>query len=154
MPDSVKRVMQAFAHAAPDRTPLFEIFQRYQPIHWDICGRNPATDEAMAWDAMADGIDPQELAELHADAAFEINRFFALTSSQVLSRHIRCDSVKPTGQGHAVFQLSYMLPDLKETLLSQILTYLPVVTEPSHKQIESPVVHIHKFRCSCMLSGF
>lgn len=48
MQDSRTRVMQAFAHRAPDRTPLFEMFWRCHPIHCDICGRNIATDEAMA----------------------------------------------------------------------------------------------------------
>ena len=34
-----ERVARAFAHQEPDRTPLYEIFQAYHPIHWSICGR-------------------------------------------------------------------------------------------------------------------
>lgn len=78
MPGSTERVMTAFAHEAPDRTPLFEIFQPCHPIHWRICGRNAATDQAMLWDAMAEGIDYDELVEMKAQAAFTINRFFGL----------------------------------------------------------------------------
>lgn len=73
-----ERVRAAFAHKAPDRTPLFEIFQPYQPIHWPICGRNIGTDHSMAWDAMADGVDRAELVEAEARAAFDIARFFEL----------------------------------------------------------------------------
>lgn len=72
------RVAKAFAHQAPDRTPLFEIFCSYHPIHWDICGRTAGTDQALCWDAMADGIAWEELAEAHAQAAFKVNRFFGV----------------------------------------------------------------------------
>jgi hypothetical protein len=76
MTGSIQRVQQAFDHVAPDRTPLFEIFQPYQPIHWPICGRTVGTDEAMRWDAMADGIDWRELNEASAQASYLINKFF------------------------------------------------------------------------------
>lgn len=73
-----ERVFAAFAHREPDRTPLFEIFQPYQPIHWPICGRTIGTDEAMAWDAMADGVAAGELIEAEAHAAFRVAKFFEL----------------------------------------------------------------------------
>ena len=76
MSASIERVNQAFAHQAPDRTPLFEIFSPYHPIYWDICGRNIATDMAMAWDAMADGVAGEELLEASIRAQYQICRFF------------------------------------------------------------------------------
>ena len=72
------RVINALNHSNPDRTPLFEIFQPYHPIHWDICGRNIATDMAMAWDAMADGVDWQELVDAQIKAQYTIRRYFDL----------------------------------------------------------------------------
>ena len=78
MSASSVRVAAAFDHREPDRTPLFEIFWRYHPIHWPICGRTVATDEAMAWDAKADGIAWEELVELEAKAQFEVCRYFGL----------------------------------------------------------------------------
>lgn len=72
------RIAKAFAHLKPDRTPLFEIFQPYHPIHWDICGRTIATEEALAWDARADGVAWEELVEAEARAQFSINKFFGL----------------------------------------------------------------------------
>lgn len=72
------RIARAFAHEAPDRTPLFEIFCSYHPIYWDICGRTVGTDQAMCWDAMADGIAWEELVEAHAQAAFQVNKFFGV----------------------------------------------------------------------------
>lgn len=72
------RVAGAFAHRVPDRTPLFEIFQPYHPIYWDICGRTVATDAALAWDAKADGIAWDELVEAEAQAQFQICKFFGL----------------------------------------------------------------------------
>jgi len=78
MEERRERVRKAFAHEAPDRTPLFEIFQPFQPIHWGICGRNIATDEAMCWDAMAEGVSWEELVEESAKAQFAICKFFDL----------------------------------------------------------------------------
>ncbi|OIO98716.1 MAG: hypothetical protein AUJ92_00845 [Armatimonadetes bacterium CG2_30_59_28] len=76
--DCTRRVRDAFARRIPDRTPLFEIFVSFHPIHWPICGRNVGTDEAMRWDAMAEGIDWRELNEAQAQAAFEVTKFFGL----------------------------------------------------------------------------
>ncbi len=73
-----KRVFKAFSHEAPDRTPLFEIFQPFHPIHWSICGRNIATDQAMCWDAMSGGVSWAELVEEQAKAQFNICRYFGL----------------------------------------------------------------------------
>ena len=73
-----ERIAKAFAHESPDRTPLFEIFQCYHPIYWDICGRTVATDMAMAWDAMSEGISWQELVDAHVKTRYAINRFFDL----------------------------------------------------------------------------
>ena len=78
MSNSTSAVMQALAHDQPERTPLFEIFQPFHPIHWDICGRNIATDQAMLWDAMAEGVSSDELVETKAKAVFDINKFFGL----------------------------------------------------------------------------
>lgn len=78
MTGSRARVMRAFAHQLPDRTPLFELFWPYHPIHWPICGRNVATEEELAWNALADGISAEELAEADARAAFAISRYFQL----------------------------------------------------------------------------
>ena len=78
MAGSRRRVMEAFAHRVPDRTPLFEIFQPGHPIHWDICGRTIATDMAMQWDAYAQAVSPEEMIEAKAEAVFNINRFFGL----------------------------------------------------------------------------
>ncbi|MCF7853692.1 MAG: uroporphyrinogen decarboxylase family protein [Candidatus Pacebacteria bacterium] len=78
MPGSRERINAAFSHRTPDRTPLFEIFQPYHPIHWPVCGRTVGTDAAMCWDAMAEGIAWEELVEAHAQAAFQIARFFGL----------------------------------------------------------------------------
>jgi hypothetical protein len=76
MAGSRERIRKAFAHEEPDRTPLFEIFCGFHPIYWRICGRNPATDSALYWDALAEGITWQELAELTAQAVFAIHKFF------------------------------------------------------------------------------
>lgn len=78
MSDRTERIARAFAHQAPDRTPLFEIFSPYHPIYWDICGRNPATDSGMAWDAMADNIDYEERLALDIKAQYEICKFFGV----------------------------------------------------------------------------
>jgi len=83
MPGSRQRVYAAFAHEAPDRTPLFEIFCAYHPIYWDICGRNIATDAALHWDALAEGISWEELVEAEAQAVFRIHRFFEVDMVRV-----------------------------------------------------------------------
>ncbi|MEW6755253.1 MAG: uroporphyrinogen decarboxylase family protein [Candidatus Latescibacterota bacterium] len=91
MSTSVERVRRAFAHQAPDRTPLFELFNPHHPIHWQICGRNVATDAGLAWDAMADGIDGNELFEANIRAQYAINRYFGLDMVRLYGapRHYR-----------------------------------------------------------------
>jgi len=84
---SRQRVLDAFAHRGTDRTPLFETFQPYHPIHWPICGRNPATEAALAWDALADGIAASELVELETKAQFEMARYFGLDLVHMPSAH-------------------------------------------------------------------
>ena len=98
------RVARAFAHEAPDRTPLFEIFQPYHPIHWGICGRNPATDMAMAWDARAEGIDWAELVEMEARAQYEVCRYFGLDMVRLDSGTPR-DYARPVRTGHHAWTL-------------------------------------------------
>jgi hypothetical protein len=83
MSGSTERVRKAFAHEQPDRTPLFEIFCKFHPIHWDITGRNVATDAIMYWDALAAGIDWDELIEAEAQAIFKINSYFGLDMVRV-----------------------------------------------------------------------
>lgn len=78
MSGSQERVLRAFRHQQPDRTPLFELFWPYHPIHWPICGRTIATDEEMAWNALADGVTRQELEEADALAVFQISSYFEL----------------------------------------------------------------------------
>ncbi len=78
MSKASERIINALSHRKADRTPLFEIFQPYHPIHWPICGRNVGTDAAMAWDARADGIAWEEIVEAEAQAAFKITKFFGL----------------------------------------------------------------------------
>ena len=78
MSTSRERIADAFAHRAPDRTPLFEIYSPFHPVYWDICGRNPVTDAGMYWDALAEGITREELLDAHVDAQYRINRYFEL----------------------------------------------------------------------------
>jgi len=92
------RVARAFAHQAPDRTPLLELFQPYQPIHWAICGRNVATDMAMAWDAMAEGIAYEELLEANIRAQFDICKFFGLDMVRLNGGPSR-DTTRPVKTG-------------------------------------------------------
>ncbi|MHB9025339.1 MAG: uroporphyrinogen decarboxylase family protein [Armatimonadota bacterium] len=76
MPGSTERVMKAFAHQAPDRTPLFEIYCKFHPVYWRIHGRTVATDAAMYWDALAEGITRDELLEADVKAVFDVNKYF------------------------------------------------------------------------------
>ena len=78
MKGSRLRVMDAFEHRTPDRTPLFELFQPYHPIHWDICGRNLATDQRFSWDAQADGVALEEIIEDEAQARVKMAEYFGL----------------------------------------------------------------------------
>lgn len=84
-----ERVMKAFRHESPDRTPLFEIFQPFHPIHWDICGRNIATDQALCWDALAGGIPREELVEEQAKAQFRICKHFGLDMVRLTGGGVR-----------------------------------------------------------------
>jgi len=104
MPGSQERVRQAFAHEAPDRTPLFEIFQPYHPIHWPICGHTVATDAVMAWDAMAEGIAWEELLAAHVEADFTIRKFFGLDVIR-LNGPPGADYVRPVKTGKTTWTL-------------------------------------------------
>ncbi len=100
------RVAKAFLHEVPDRTPLFEIFQPFQPIHWNICGRNIATDQAMCWDAMADGISWEELAEASAKAQFDICKFFELDMVRLNEAPASRDYNRPVKTGKKSWTLN------------------------------------------------
>ncbi len=78
MTTPTQRVAQAFAHQAPDRTPIFEIFWPHQPIYWDVAGRNMATDQALFWDALSDGVAWDELTDAQAKADLAMLEFFEL----------------------------------------------------------------------------
>ena len=99
MRGSRRRIEAAFTHEVPDRTPLFEIFQSFQPIHWEICGHTVATDERMCWDAMADGIDWSELVEASAQAQFAVCKFFGLDMVRLNGPIARPDYEKPIKTG-------------------------------------------------------
>ena len=95
---SILRVTQALAHERADRTPLFELFQPYHPIHWPVCGRTVATDQAMAWDAMADGIAWEELLQAEIKAEYAIRSFFGVDMVRLNSVPPR-DYVRPVKTG-------------------------------------------------------
>ena len=84
-----ERVYNAFAHQPPDRTPLFGIFTPHHPLHWDICGHNIATDAAMCWDAMAEGVSWEELVEAEAQARFKMARFFGVDIVHIVKNRPR-----------------------------------------------------------------
>jgi len=73
-----RRVLNALSHVENDRTPLFEIFWEFHPLYWDICGRNPATDESIYWDVLSEGISLDELIEFEAQAKYKMAAFFDL----------------------------------------------------------------------------
>lgn len=98
MNDSRQRVRDALAFRRPDRTPLFEIFQPYHPIHWPICGRTIATDMALAWDAMSDGVAWEELVAASVQAQFAVARFFGLDMVRLNGAPPR-DYVRPVKAG-------------------------------------------------------
>ncbi len=104
MPGASERVYKAFAHEVPDRTPLFEIFCKYHPIYWDICGRNFATDAAMHWDALAEGISWEEVVEAEAQAAFRVNRFFGVDMIHVGGNYTR-ELPRPLKTGEKTWRL-------------------------------------------------
>ncbi|MFA6715401.1 MAG: uroporphyrinogen decarboxylase family protein [Victivallaceae bacterium] len=76
--ESHVRIRNAFMHLENDRTPLFELFWDFHPIYWDVCGRNPATDESVYWDALSEGISLTELVEYQAQAKYKMAKFFGL----------------------------------------------------------------------------
>jgi Uroporphyrinogen decarboxylase (URO-D) len=80
-----QRVLDAFAHTETDRTPLFELFQPYHPIHWEICGRGLMTDHAYTWDAMAEGVSFEELVEAEAQAKIKMAQHFDLDMMHVVA---------------------------------------------------------------------
>lgn len=106
MSKSNERIIMALNHKKADRTPLFEIFQPYHPIHWPVCGRNVGTDAAMAWDAKADGIAWEEIVEAEAQAAFKMAKFFGLD----MVRLNRCSSennyIRPVKLGKNRWELN------------------------------------------------
>lgn len=99
MSESHERVINALSHRKADRTPLFEIFQPYHPIHWPICGRNVGTDAAMAWDAKADGIACGEIVESEAQAAFKVAKYFGLDMVRLNGCSTVNDYIRPVKLG-------------------------------------------------------
>lgn len=91
--------MKTLSHQKADRTPLFEIFQPYHPIHWPICGRNVGTDAAMAWDAKADGIAWEEIVEAEAQAAFKVAKYFGLDMVRLNGCSTAKNYVRPISLG-------------------------------------------------------
>lgn len=83
MQGSRERVFKAFRHERPDRTPLFELYWSYHPVHWEVCGHTVATDMRLAWDAMADGIAWEELVEAEAQCDVAMARHFGLDMMHV-----------------------------------------------------------------------
>jgi hypothetical protein len=83
MNEKLKRITGAFAHKENDRTPLFELFWPFHPIYWDICGQTVGTNQAMRWNALADGISPEELIKADAEAIFKMAKYFELDMLRV-----------------------------------------------------------------------
>ena len=77
MSGSQDRIAKAFAHQVPDRTPVFEVFWPYHEVYWDVCGRNITTDEALHWDALAEGVSIEELNEQQAQTKFKMSHPFS-----------------------------------------------------------------------------
>ena len=113
MAGSTERIQKAFAHEQPDRTPLFEIFQPYHPIHWDMCGRTIATDQAMAWDAMADGIAWEELLDAEVQAQYSIRKHFGLDMVR-LNDAPTGDYTRPVKTGRTTWTLNGVRYHLNE----------------------------------------
>ncbi len=104
MSGSRGRVMAALHHKKPDRTPLFEIFQPFQPIHWDICGRTIATEAEKAWDAMADGVSQEEMNEASASAQYRMAKYFQLDMVR-LNGAPHCGNPRPEKLGPGRWRL-------------------------------------------------
>ena len=106
MNPSRQRVENAFAHRQTDRTPLFELYQPYHPIHWQVCGRGLMTDMAYTWDAMAEGVSFEELVETEAQAKVKMAEFFALDIMHIASVNGRRDFQRPVKTGKATWHLA------------------------------------------------
>lgn len=102
------RVRNAFAHRETDRTPLFEIFQPFHPIHWRVCGRGLMTDMAMTWDAMAEGVSFGELVEAEAQAKVKMAEFFGLDIMHISARTTKRDFERPEKTGATTWRLGDM----------------------------------------------
>ena len=89
MSEKQKRIAAAFAHKENDRTPLFELFWPFHPIYWNICGQNVGTNQAMRWNALAEGISIEELIKADAEAIFKMAKFFELDMLRVTPREKR-----------------------------------------------------------------
>ncbi|MHB9134161.1 MAG: uroporphyrinogen decarboxylase family protein [Armatimonadota bacterium] len=141
MPGSAQRVMQAFAHQVPDRTPLFEIFQRFQPIHWEVCGRNVATDETLYWDAKADGIAWEELIEAEAQSAFQIAKYFGLDMVR-LNGGTPKDYVRPVKTGETNWTLDGVEYTLNERTKLVELAHPSEANSYSRRMSEEQVIAV------------
>ena len=85
MNGSRERVFKSFRHEQPDRTPLFELYWPYHPIHWEVCGHTVATDMRLAWDALAENIAWEEIVEAEAQCDVRMARYFGLDMM-----HVKC----------------------------------------------------------------
>ena len=94
-----QRVQDAFAHREPDRTPLFEIFQPFHPIHWIVCGRKLMTDMALTWDAMAEGVAFEELVEAEARVKIDMAECFGLDIIHAGAANAKRDFERPVKAG-------------------------------------------------------
>jgi hypothetical protein len=104
MHGSRERVFKAFRHELPDRTPLFELYWPYRPVHWEVCGQTVATDMRLAWDAMADGIAWEELVEAEAQCDVRMARHFGLDMMHVKGSPPR-HYARPCKTGHETWEL-------------------------------------------------
>ena len=157
-----QRVRCAFAHQAPDRTPLLELFQPCHPIHWAICGRNVATDMAMAWDAMADGIAYEELLDADIRAQFTICKFFDLDMVRLNGGPNR-DYVRPVKTGPTTWTLDgvgyHLNPRTRLVVIenpAEQNSYTHRMDEPTvRRQIEqgSPDTPLVSHDCPPVLAG-
>jgi hypothetical protein len=129
MPGSTQRVLDALSHRRPDRTPLFEIFQPFHPIYWDVCGRTIATDMALAWDAMADGTAWEDFVAAQIDAQYRVARFFGLDMVRLNAPVPNSpDAVRPVKTG----KTSWTLGDIAYRLNSR--TKMVEVANPGEAQ--------------------
>lgn len=110
-----ERIIKALEHKKPDRTPLFEIFQPFHPIHWDICGKTIATDAAMCWDAMSDGENFENFLKASIDAQYKITSFFGLDMVELIGLYPGIkDYKKPEKTGRKKWKLDGIAYKLNE----------------------------------------